>query len=57
MKCEDCNFYQHVKTAEHGGKIGQCRYYPPVYSEGTHSWNRWPQVTAGSWCGKFAKRS
>lgn len=49
--CENCHFYRYLKQDEYAGRIGTCHYNPPA--PGKSTWDDFPQVRAGSWCGKW----
>lgn len=48
--CENCNYYRFLKEDEYAGRIGTCRYNPPIAVPAIFS--DFPRVKAGSWCGK-----
>lgn len=49
--CESCRHYKYSHLDEFVGKIGQCRYNPPVYIH--KEYNNFPRVRADAWCGKW----
>lgn len=54
-KCENCFFYRYSRMDEYAGRIGTCHYNPPATGKST--WDDFPQVRAGSWCGKWKEYS
>ena len=55
-KCEVCNFFERTDAIERvaAGRVGLCRYNPPLIMENMSPVAQWPVVNVEDWCGKFA---
>jgi hypothetical protein len=54
MRCDECKWWE----PDADPSTGQCRVSAPVAgggTGGTAAVDLWPKVTAGAWCGEFAR--
>ena len=56
--CKVCNYFEQDEAIKKvaSGKVGLCRYNPPLIMDNMAPAAQWPVVQVKDWCGKFASQ-